>query len=199
VGEVLIPHQEIFSTVGGGDSNRAVGLYSTVAGGGLNVASGTYSTAIGNRANTRLHGQYSHAAGLFTTTGDAQYVRFVLRNSTTDNTPTLLYLNGTSSRILLQSGYTYSLNFKIMGVKNDGSNIAEFNKKAIVKRLLDGTTSLVSTVVDITPPYEGNVSTDTTVTINDGTDTVDVTVTGITGESWRWVAVVEGIEMKYSV
>jgi gas vesicle protein len=182
-----------FSTVGGGDSNRATGLYSTVAGGGLNVASGTYSVAHGNRANTRLHGQYSHAAGLFTTTGDAQYVRFILRNTSVSDTPTLLYLNGSSSLISLQQGYTYSLNFKILGSSIDGSTVAEYNKRVVVKYV--GVSTEIVNQVDITTPYDSGTS----ATILGGSAGVDIYVVGPTvGPSWRWVAVVDGIEMKYS-
>ena len=48
---------------------------------------------------------------------------------------------------------------------------------------------------DITPDFETNPSTAAAITVDDATDTLRITVTGISSESWRWVATVEGIEM----
>jgi hypothetical protein len=190
----------IYSTVAGGNNNRATGSYSTVIGGDAAVASGSFSTSYGNRANSRLFGQYSHAAGSFVTVGDAQYVRFVLRNTTSgtaiSSLSANLFLNGSSSLLTLQSGYAYSLNFKILGSQNNGVNISEFNKRAVLRNIA-GTLSALN-IVDITTPYEGNPATEAAITIDSGTSSVNVSVTGISSQTWRWVAVVDGIEMKYS-
>jgi len=183
------------ATIGGGAYNIVEGSYATVGGGLSCRAAGYISVASGFQSNSVLYGQYAHASGMFGERGDAQYVRYTLRNSTlSTNSPTQLYLDGSSQPITLQSGYTYSLNFKIIGSKDDGTTISEYNKRAILRNV-SGTLSAVN-VVDITTPYEGNTNTDATITVGGGA--VNVSVTGITNENWRWVAVVDGIEMKYS-
>lgn len=183
-----------FAAIGGGSGNISPGYATTIGGGSSNTAAGDYSIASGFNSNSRLYGQFSQSAGVFSVNGDAQYVRFILRNSTTNNSSTLLFLDGAGQKITLQAGYTYSLNFKIIGTKNDGITISEYNKRAIVRNR-EGTLSAVR-VDDIIAPYEGNINTDAAITID--ATSVNVAVTGIAGETWRWVAVVDGIEMKYS-
>jgi hypothetical protein len=187
------------ATVGGGQINVSSGTGATVAGGYNNVASGTYSVASGTLANSRLYGQYSHASGALSNRGDAQFVRFVLRNTTTNNTPTKLYLDGSSAGIVLQNNYVYSFNCKILGVRSGGTFVAEYYKKVTVKRtaIVDAITTILNTV-DITAPYEGDPNTDASIAVDVSNNAIiNILVTGTTGETWKWVAVVEGLELTY--
>jgi hypothetical protein len=60
-----------------------------------------------------------------------------------------------------------------------------------------GTTSLVGSVETIGTDIEDNASTDVTVTADNTNDALDISVTGIAGETWRWLAVVDGLEIAY--
>jgi hypothetical protein len=181
------------STVGGGTTNSSSGICSTIPGGADNIASGLYSTAIGRNANSRVYGQFSHASSSFQSTGDAQFVRFILRTESNSDTAALLYLDGSSSAITLRSSFAYSLNCKIMGVNSDGTKIAEYNRRIIAQNMA-GTSSLINEY-SITPQYEDDSTTELVISVDNAADTLDLQVRGAVDESWRWVAVVEGIEM----
>ena len=66
-----------YATVGGGDENKASGLWSTVPGGQLNQASGNYSFAAGRQAKAINNGAFVWADSqddFFNSTGDNQFL-----------------------------------------------------------------------------------------------------------------------------
>jgi hypothetical protein len=187
-----------YGTITGGYSNSVSGDYDFIGGGYDNAVSGEMAfIAGGKNAVASRYGQYSHASGTFISNGGAQYIRTVHRGSTVSADPAILSLDGGIGYFTIPSNTAYSLNIKILGVQTNGTGMAEYNKRVIVKNLA-GTSSLVSSV-DITTPYEPNASTDATVSVDNGSpDTLRISVTGISGEAWRWVAVVDGIEMLFT-
>ena len=101
------------STISGGECNTASGRFSTISGGGhnyaiqCNVASAEYGTIPGGtNALAGLYGQMAYASGGFAVGGDAQTSVYVLRNITTDATPTPLYLDGSTQRLTVVAGRT---------------------------------------------------------------------------------------------
>jgi hypothetical protein len=44
---------------------------------------------------------------------------------------------------------------------------------------------------------EDNILTDVAITADDTNDALAITVTGIAGETWRWCAVISGVEIAY--
>jgi hypothetical protein len=82
-----------FSAAASGNYTFAFGLFAN--------ASGLGAWAAGERANAPLHGQFSESAGPFAATGDAQRSRLMARRSTTDATPSNLFLDGSSARVLV--------------------------------------------------------------------------------------------------
>lgn len=103
-----------YATVAGGTTCSNHNDYATIGGGQLNVASDDYLTVGGGRQNSSigsglgiygilpggyagkvdLYGQLAHAAGAFTTPGDAQTSELIWRISTTNATVTELLLDG---------------------------------------------------------------------------------------------------------
>ena len=71
-------------------------------------------------------------------------------------------------------------------------------RKVSIKNV-GGTTSLIGSVEAIGTDIEDNVLTDVTITADNTNDALQINVTGISGETWRWVAVVEGLEIAYGV
>jgi len=186
------------ATVGGGYLNRATAVYATVAGGRENTASEEYSVGSGYYSNSRLYGQFAHASGRFSVTGDAQYVRWIVRNTTFSNLVSSLYLDGISKRITLQQNYIYSLNFKIMGVNYNGTEYVEYNKRTLVRCLSTGDPNIdIISNVDIIPPVDDSPA-EVTVAIVNSDDSINVNVTGVNGATWKWLAVVEGTEMRFA-
>ena len=60
-----------------------------------------------------------------------------------------------------------------------------------------GVTSLVAAAEAIGTDIEDNVLTDVVITADNTNDALDISVTGIAAETWRWVAVVSGLEIAY--
>lgn len=197
------------NSVGIGASNTASGV-AAVAIGYANTASGNGSAAIGYSVVATAHmstatgyqsradraGMTAHAYGQFSSGGDAQAVRFVLRNKTTNTTPTTLFLEGSATRLTIPSGKKLTALVWISGIKSDGSSCAEYLRKVSIKNV-GGTTSLIGSVETIGTDVEDNASTDVAITADNTNDALQISVTGITGETWRWVAVVDGLEVAY--
>ena len=165
---------------------------------GPNTSNTTYSIAIGAYSRADRYSQLAYAGGRFAANGDAQSVSFVLRNKTTDATATVLFLDGSSTRLTIPSGKIMFCDILISGIKSDGSASACYKRKVAIKNVA-GTTALVGTVEAIGTDIEDNVLTDVAITADNTNDALDISVTGIAAETWRWVAVVEGLEIEYGV
>ena len=185
-----------YSSIAIGSQCQATGDNTAVAIGQGSVASGTLSLALGNGSKADRERQFAWAVGYFGAVGDAQKVAFGLFVKTTNATPTTLYSNGTSARLTIPSGKIMFCNVLISGIKSDGSAAACYMRKLAIKNL-GGTTSLVGSVETIGTDIEDNASTDVAITADNTNDALQIDVTGITGETWRWIAVVEGIEIAY--
>jgi hypothetical protein len=184
-----------FQSVAIGYNNGASAEGSTAIGQQCS-ATAKYGIATGGLSLADRWGQASYAAGRFAATGDAQAVLFVLRNKTTNATPTTLMLDGSSTRLTITAGKVLAFTARITGIKSDGTAVAHYVRKGTVKRI-SNTTSLVGSVETIGTDIEDNASTDVAITADDTNEALQINVTGIASETWRWVAVVEGIEIAY--
>ena len=173
----------------------ASGIYSFCQGYDNN-ASGAYSFASGYNSTASAYGMQAHAAGYFAANGDAQSARFVLRRKTTDATATTLMLDGSTTRLTITSGKIMFCDILISGIKSDGSGAACYKRKVAIKNVA-GTTALVGSVETIGTDIEDNAATDVAITADNTNDALQINVTGIAAETWRWVAVVEGLEIAY--
>jgi hypothetical protein len=178
-----------------GDTNTASGQIS-IAMGFNNTASGRASIATGYIALANRYGQRSHQAGTFAAAGDCQRVDFSLLAKTTNATPTLMTLDLSTARLTITSGKMMLFNILISGIKSDGTASACYKRKVAIKNV-GGTTSLVGTVETIGTDIEDNASTDVAITADNTNDALQINVTGIAAETWRWAAVVEGLEIAY--
>lgn len=192
-----------YENVVSGQDSAAFGLRCTASGPNTFahntncVASNNYGHASGLEALADRVTIRAHSGGRFAATGDAQYVRIVLRSKTTDATPATLYC-WSSSLMTIPSGKILYADILISGIKSDGSAAACYKRKAAIKNV-GGTTSLVGSVETIGTDHEDNASTDVAITADDTNDALQINVTGIAAETWRWVAVVEGLEIAYGV
>jgi hypothetical protein len=184
-------------SVGFGYQGAISGQYA--AGFGLYpTAAANYTFAHGHGATANRLGMYAHAANWWDAVnkGDSQYVRFVASRKTTNNTPTTLMLDGSSTRLTITAGKVFAFTARITGIKSDGTAVAEYVRKGVIKRI-SNTTSLVGSIEAIGTDIEDNASTDVAITADDTNEALQINVTGIASETWRWVAVVEGIEIAY--
>ena len=209
-GSVAIGYQNTAS--GGSFSAIALGTSCTASGtssfavGRNNVASGSYSASFGSFSTASALGAFSfyaladrygmlaQSSGGFVSNGDAQRARFVMRNKTTTDTATELFLNGSSTRLTIPSGKIFAFTINISGVKSDGSAVAHYLRQYCLKNV-SGTTSEVYAPVTI--GTDNAAGTSIALSANDTNDALKVEVTGIASETWRWVAAVDAVEIKY--
>jgi len=176
--------------------SQTFGCFGSFAVGSFSNADKSWTVASGSYSKADRVGQVAHAAGYFAAGGDAQAARFVLRKKTTDATATTLMLDGSTTRLTITSGKILFADILISGIKSDGSAAACYKRKVAIKNVA-GTTALVGTVETIGTDFEDNAGTDVAITADNTNDALQIDVTGIAAETWRWVAVVEGLEIAY--
>jgi hypothetical protein len=176
-----------------GESINATATYA-VAIGESATASVEGALAMGMSSLANRYGMHAYASGRFAAQGDAQAVRFVARNKTTTNSAVTLFLNGSSARLTIPSGKILQTQVTILGSKSDGTAVASYMRQVTIKNVA-GTTSLVGTVNTIGTDEAAGTS--IAITADDTNDALQIAVTGITSETWRWVAVVEGVEIAF--
>jgi hypothetical protein len=174
----------------GAEQSAAIAL------GSYNTATTNATFAIGTYATATRYGMFARAAGRFAALGDAQFVQLVMRIKTTAATATTLMLDGSTTRLTITSGKILFADILISGIKSDGSGAACYKRKVAIKNVA-GTTALVGTVETIGTDIEDNAATDVAITADNTNDALQINVTGIAAETWRWVAVVEGLEIAY--
>ncbi len=188
--------------IGAGRSNLASGNASVIAGGGDgaigNTASASNSAILGgSSALANRIGMQAHANGSFSGTsgsGDAQRARFVLRCKTTTNTGVEMALNGATTYLGIPSGKIIACTINITGSKSDGTAVAHYLRQYCVKNI-GGTSSQVYAPVTI--GTDNAAGTTIALSANNADDTLRISVTGITSETWRWVASVDAVEVAY--
>ena len=170
--------------------NNAVGFCGGEATNTTTLSHGYYASA--DRYGMKAFASGSFTAGVF---GQAQSVMFVLRNKTTDGTTAVtLFLDGSSARLTIPSGKILFATAQLVGSKSDGTAVATYMRKFSIKNV-GGTTTLVGSVETIGTDVAAGTS--LSITEDDTNNAVDAAVVGVAGETWRWVAVVYGVELAY--
>ena len=161
----------------------------------FNQATGEASAAFGRGSLAHRRGMVTFCSGGFATAGDAQAFNQCVFGKTTTNSGVALTLNGAGTgRITLQTNSVIHAIVTIVGSKSDGSAVASYLRQVTIKRV-GNTTSLVGTVNTIGTDEAAGTS--VAITADDTNDALIITPTGISGETWRWVASVDGVEMVY--
>jgi hypothetical protein len=180
---------------------------SSFASGAQTGASGDTSTAMGFATSATALAAFSHgtnavadrqgmragSSGQFAARGDSQAVEFTLQNKTTTNAAVTLFLGGTA-RLTIPSGKIMHATAHIVGSKSDGTAIAVYMRQVAIANV-GGTTSLVGAVNTLGTDTAAGTS--IAITADDTNDALQIAVTGVTSETWRWTAVVYGVEMAY--
>jgi hypothetical protein len=182
-----------------GYTANATGAQSVVLGGEDNMANATNSISVGgNQTLANRAGMFAHANGMFAAQGDAQRARFVLRNKTTTNAAVELFLDGSATRLTIPSGKVLGLTINITGIKSDGSAVAHYLRQYALKNVA-GTCTEVYAPVTIGSDNAAGTSIALSAYDVGATEALRVEVTGIAGETWRWVASVDAVEIAYGL
>ena len=187
------------ASVGGSASGeRAVcfSYFGTAAGpesfvcGPVNQADSYGGFASGIYARSRLEVEKAHSCGRFSASGDCQVVLFQMRCVTTTNTAVeLLGSLSRNIRFTIPAGYIFQGTVKISGAKSDGSAVASYLRQVCIKRV-SNTTSLVGSVTTVGTDVAAGTS--ISITADDTNEALKIEATGVTSETWRWQAVIEG-------
>jgi hypothetical protein len=184
-----------YATIGGGTSNTASANSAVVAGGTSNTASGAYSSIPGGRfAVANKQGQIAHTSTRFVADGDAQRSVYVVAATTTNATPTEMFLNVTAGNLTIAQHTTWFFRADIVARRQDADNeSAGYTITGVIDNNA-GTTALVGSITK-TVTAEDTSAWDVTATADNTNDALVITVTGENAKTIYWVAAVYTVEV----
>ena len=191
--------------LGGGTANTGLAWAGVVESTGLlAIGEGTRAVrgiAVGVGTRSFRSGEFALSNGNFVFGGDVQRTVMTAFGQTTDATPKTLFLDNSTQRVSMaaqpvNTGRIATFFVRVIGVKTDGTSVAEYWRRVRIKNV-SGTTSLVGSVETIGTDYEDNAATDIEITADNTNDALQITVTGIAAETWRWQAIIEGGEIGF--
>lgn len=156
-------------------------------------ATGNQSVAIGNSALSSKYGELTHAAGDFAAAGDAQSAEYILRNATTNATPTALFLDGASAALTIGTGYAYAFNANIVCISTTGTTAGSWNIQGLITNFAGTAAIQGNTSTTFIAGSAGLVKGSVTATA--GTGSLVFTVTGIAATNIRWVCTCKTVEV----
>lgn len=186
-------------SIGLGNLINLSGVGSVGIGYECNTASeGDYATSIGLQSFADKWGEVSHSAGRFADDGDAKSSRLVSRNSTSNDTQTELFLNGSTARIEIptDSSATFVINIVGQEEASGGGDAGAYEIKGLIKNI-SGTTSLVGAITKTTIA-EDDATWDVTAEADNGNDALVIKVTGAAATNIRWVATTKLTQVTYA-
>lgn len=162
-----------------------------VAIGSGSSASATNSFAIGSGTAASVANILAYANGNFATAGDAQSIIVVSRNSTANNTATELFVDGSAQRLVLPNNSAWTFTIRVVGRRTDatGGNAMYTFVGGITRDGTAATTTLQNSSRTIVNESTGSLN--CTVAADTTNGSLNITVTGITAQTFRWVATTE--------
>lgn len=161
-----------------------------------NTITGTNAITMGSGSSATLTGQIAQANGRFGSNGDAQHSVYVARNVTTAAAATELFLDGTSARMVVPNNSVWTFDVMVAGRRTDavggGAGYRIFG--VLRKDTTSGSITFVGTpskqvLGETTASLDCSVVADTT------NGSLNVVVSGLAGQTWRWVATVQTTEV----
>lgn len=187
-------------TVIGGMNNQAVATSSIITGGAYCsiIGAAQYARAGGGYSKASVHGQDVFASGQFSSVGDAQGAKYILRADTTDATATVLTTNnGTPAswnQIVAASDTCIMFSGTLVAMQNGAQDQGGWEIKGLLKND-GGTTTLVSS--NIQTFDDGNGWT-VALTADNTNNALAITCTGEAAHNIRWVANIQTSEVTYA-
>jgi len=166
--------------------------------GATTISTATDSLAIGLYSVARTQGGVVQASGRFSTNGDAQAGRYLLRATTIDATTTELFINGTAGgvRLVLQDNSTWTFKVTVTGHRTDvGDGHAGYTASGVIYRGTGVASTTIQGSVNKVVLAESNPAWDINISADAANGSLKVTVKGEAGKQIRWVALVETVEV----
>ena len=187
-------------TVIGGQNNEATATSSIITGGAYCSITGAaqYARAGGGYSKASVHGQDVFASGQFSSVGDAQGAKYILRADTTDATATVLTTsNGNPAnwnQIVAASDTCIMFSGTLVAMQNGTQDQGGWEIKGLLKND-GGTTTLVSSNIQTFADGNGWV---VALTADNTNNALAITCTGEAAHNIRWVANIQTSEVTYA-
>jgi hypothetical protein len=173
----------------------ATGINAVAIGSG-STSTATDGFAVGDGSDARIVGMKAYANGSFATAGDAQMGIYVLRNQTTDNAYTELFLDGVAEMIVLPDNSLFTFDILVAGRRTDATGAgAGYRFVGVAKK--DATSGSLTFVGNPSKTVIGESTGfyDARVTQNTTDGAIRVEVRGQTSQDFNWVATVRTTEV----
>jgi len=160
------------------------------------VVTGANAVAIGSGSNASQFGSIAFAGGEFANPGDAQHGNYILRNTTTTNTATQLFLDGAAVQFIVPNNSVVTFDILVAARRTDAvGGGAGYRFVGVVRK--DSTATSVALIGNASKTVLGetNVPWDANVSVDTATGALRVFGTGETGKTIRWVAVMRTAEV----
>ena len=181
-----------------GKNCTASGSYSHAQGGWC-TAYGVYSFAMGKYGYAARQFQLAHGGDMFTSAGDAQYSRDILRREVThsDATHYVIGNDDSSTGPILPVDTAWTFEAQVIGVTADCGKIFSYLVNGCIKNVGGTVTLLASNVTTI---YEDTGTFDCEVVANATSDSLSIRVwdTGSGGDTVRWVATLQLTQITFA-
>ena len=187
--------------IAGGYRNAVSAEKAAVLGGEANEASGKYSAVLGGYQAVASHyGEQAQAAGYFETDGDAQAMTLVMRGETANDTPDNLKLGADQDDgILLSQLGVWTFRVMVAVANANATKGAGFEISGALRRSEVGgevTMTLISTPIKTSWKTEAGFDAD--VVMDEEANALNVEVTGLAGQTLRWVAMVRMVQVLFA-
>lgn len=194
VGQVLYSERPVSATLPSAlaDNSVAIGAGATVD------AAADGAIAFGNQALARHVGGQVFANGRFSSTGDAQTGKYLLRTHTVNATPTEAFLDGTAGvhRLVLPDDSTWTFSATVTGHRQDASDgHAGYKVEGVIYRGSGASTTAIQGAVMKSVLAESNPQWDINITADITNGSLKVEVIGQASKIIRWVALIETVEV----
>lgn len=196
----------------GRNNNINNALYSEISNGETNIIENSYYASVGGIENysdkniCRVYGKQAKpmnnyadvwSGGKFTNIGDAQNERYMLRKLTTDNTATLMSLDGanytSSNEIVIPTLTTVAFTGRVVARSEDGTLFGGWEVKGVINRSSSGISGQGIVVTEIYSSPALIVECLASNMLN----ALVVRVTGESGKNIRWLANLELTELNF--
>jgi hypothetical protein len=142
------------------------------------------------------NGNLSLSNGDFAIDGDSQKTFLTARVATSNNTPSLMYLDGDSTKIVLAPKTVWNFNVYVSCYSDTNDGAAAFTFKGCIKRT-DSATALVGSLIEDNFIDTNLNGISVSVTANNSTNSLDITVNGLNSNDIRWTAGVDFVQTRY--
>jgi len=146
---------------------------------------------------TDPYGNLSLTNGYFVSDNDSLKSLLTLRNSTSNNTETTLFTDGSAGVMILPAKSVWNFNISVNCYSDTNDGAAGWNFRGVVKRT-NSTTALVDTVWEENFIDSSLNGVSARVVANTGTSSLDILVSGLNSNNIRWTAGADIVQIVYS-